>query len=139
MGTVLNTRLLVRNRDGLLVEYKEPYASIECETEEDFKLIQTAMEKQTPKDPILQRHVKTVQAVDRIDGTGELQEKEGNYWCCACCGFIVGERKTFLNHNVDFRKKNFCDNCGQKINWSNEKNDALSQKIKDWLQTGMYK
>ena len=47
MGTVLDTRLFVKNRDGLFVEYKEPYASIECETEEDFKQIQEADRKST--------------------------------------------------------------------------------------------
>ena len=39
----LDTKLFVRNKDGAFVEYKEPYAEIECETEEDFNKIQEAM------------------------------------------------------------------------------------------------
>ena len=39
----LATKLLVRNKDGIFVEYKEPFATIECETEDDLKQIQEAM------------------------------------------------------------------------------------------------
>ena len=39
----LATKLLVRNKDGDFVEYKEPFATIECETEDDFKQIQEAI------------------------------------------------------------------------------------------------
>lgn len=39
----LATMLLVRNKDGDFVEYKEPFATIECETEDDLKQIQEAM------------------------------------------------------------------------------------------------
>ena len=39
----LDTKLFVRNKDGAFVEYKEPYATVECETEEDFNQIQEAV------------------------------------------------------------------------------------------------
>ena len=51
--------MLVRNKDGKFEEYKEPYASIDCKTEEDFKMIQEAVkqyrgwidvEQELPKD-----------------------------------------------------------------------------------------
>ena len=32
----LDTKLFVRNKDGAFVEYKKPYATVECETKEDF-------------------------------------------------------------------------------------------------------
>ena len=39
----LDTKLYVRNKDGAFVEYKEPYATIECETEEDLNQLTEAM------------------------------------------------------------------------------------------------
>lgn len=47
------------DKDGKFEEYKEPYASIDCKTEEDFKMIQEAVkqyrgwidvEQELPKD-----------------------------------------------------------------------------------------
>lgn len=35
-----NGFILVQNKDGKFEEYKEPYATIECKTEEDFKKLQ---------------------------------------------------------------------------------------------------
>lgn len=39
----LDIKLYVRNKDGAFVEYKEPYATIECETEEDLNQLTEAM------------------------------------------------------------------------------------------------
>lgn len=39
----LDTKLYVRNKDGAFVEYKKPYATIECETEEDLNQLTEAM------------------------------------------------------------------------------------------------
>lgn len=120
MGTVLDTRLFAKNRDGLFVEYKEPYASIECETEGDFKQVQEAMEKQTAKAPVLKMHVKGLRAIDYVDGTGELQETDDNFWVCPCCDAAVGQRKIIHDHIIDQCMKKYCENCGQKINWTKE-------------------
>lgn len=43
MAKELATKLLVRNKDGDFVEYKEPFATIECETEKDLEQIQEAI------------------------------------------------------------------------------------------------
>ena len=37
--------LLVQNGNGKFEKYKEPYATIDCETEEDFKMIQEAVKQ----------------------------------------------------------------------------------------------
>lgn len=39
----LDTKLFERNSEGLFVEYREPYATIECETKEDLQEIQEAL------------------------------------------------------------------------------------------------
>lgn len=40
----MNEFKLVMGEDGVFREYKEPFATVECETEEDFELIKTAVE-----------------------------------------------------------------------------------------------
>lgn len=37
--------MLVQNEDGKFEKYKEPFATIECQTEEDFKMIQEAVKQ----------------------------------------------------------------------------------------------
>lgn len=37
--------MLVQNKDGKFEKYKEPYTSIDCQTEEDFKMIQEAVKQ----------------------------------------------------------------------------------------------
>ena len=37
--------LLVQNEDGKFEEYKEPFATIECRTEEEFKMVQEAVKQ----------------------------------------------------------------------------------------------
>ena len=60
-----------------------------------------ALEKQIPKKPIFE--------ADGYDDSGEL-----NYdtWICSCCG---------EHYEVDYDKYDFCPNCGQAIDWSDER------------------
>lgn len=62
----------------------------------------TAREKQIPMKPIMKQYFK------------DMEEK---YLCCPTCGEILtdripGDNKTFCFH---------CMNCGQKLDWSDEK------------------
>lgn len=82
-------------------EFYEPYATIVCKTEEDFKNMQEALEKQIAKKP--------VEKYTRYDFNGEY---DGDFCKCPNCkneiidGFNLGE---------DY---NYCVHCGQKLDWS---------------------
>lgn len=82
-------------------EFYEPYATIVCKTEEDFKNMQEALEKQVAK--------KVIDKYTRYDADGEY---DGDFCDCPNCkreiidGFNLGE---------DY---NYCVHCGQKLDWS---------------------
>lgn len=58
---------------------------------------QEAMERQRAKQPFLVKN---------------------SYWCCPCCCDIVGQRIIFFERIQDKLKKNYCENCGTSIDWS---------------------
>lgn len=77
-----------------------------------------ALEKQIPKKPILCMNETSGMFVDYADGQGEYKTQMNNWWKCPCCKSIVGERILIHKKRVnDQRKKKFCENCGQKIEW----------------------
>lgn len=42
-------------------------------------------------------------------------------WCCPVCGWFVGQRYNKPSGQPhDQRKSNYCNECGQHIDWSNE-------------------
>ena len=83
---------------GTWKERKEPYITIEVETEEDFNFIQEAVKKQQPMKPL------------------EIAEQEDED--CYCLAFICPscEQSVF---GQPYRP-NHCKNCGQKLEWSEE-------------------
>lgn len=78
----------------------------------------SALEKQIPKKPILYMNEKSGMFVDYADGHGEYKTQTNNWWRCPTCGEVVGQRVVVYKRIHDQRKKNFCEKCGQAIDWS---------------------
>lgn len=80
--------------DDVLREYKEPYATIECETEEVYNRIVEAFEKHN--------NVKRPYTLHNTP----------NHWYCETCGALVYYKE------ADTFPQMFCQSCGQKLDWS---------------------
>ena len=76
-----------------------------------------ALEKQIPKKPIL-KHDVSVMHINRGNQPHEWKRLESDNWHCPECDSFVGERVYVLSKIHDQRKKKYCDNCGQKLDWS---------------------
>lgn len=61
-----------------------------------------ALEKQIPKKPIMKQY---------------FEDLEEEYLCCPTCGEILTDRIPVDNKTFYFH----CMNCGQKLDWSDEK------------------
>lgn len=75
-----------------------------------------ALEKQIPKKPIL-KHDVSVMHINRGNQPHEWKRLESDNWHCPECDSFVGERVYVLSKIHDQRKKKYCDNCGQKIDF----------------------
>lgn len=85
---------------------------------EGIKIAIQALEKQIPKKPIL-KNGESGSFVDYKDGHGEYKVTKWQDWVCPICGWFVGQRyNRSQNHPHDQRKCNYCNECGQKIDWS---------------------
>ena len=80
--------------------------------------VRVVVEKQKPKKPVLSMNEKSGMFVDYADGHGEYKTQMNNWWRCPCCNPVVGQRVILRYRTHDQRKKKFCENCGQKIDWS---------------------
>jgi hypothetical protein len=77
-----------------------------------------ALEKRIPKKPIL-KNGENRSFVDYENGYGEYKVTKWQDWVCPICGWFVGQRyNRSQNHPHDQRKCNYCNECGQKIDWS---------------------
>ena len=93
------------------------YGNKVLEHEENLVAIE-ALEKQVPKKPIL-KNGESKSFVDYDDGHGEYKVTEWQDWVCPICGWFVGQRYNWSqNHSHDQRKCNYCNECGQKLDWS---------------------
>ena len=80
-------------------EVKEPYITIEIETEEDFNFIQDAIAKQTAKKP--------------------YSRQEGSQKAFYCqCKHYLGDAEDF---ELELLRPVYCDECGQRLDWSETK------------------
>ena len=79
-----------------------------------------ALEKQIPKKPIL-KHDVSVMHINRGNQPHEWKRLESDNWHCPECDSFVGERVYVHDRHHDQRKKKYCDNCGQKLNWESDK------------------
>lgn len=82
-----------------------------------FKSVIEAREKQIAKKPIL-KNGESGSFVDYEDGHGEYKVTKWQDWVCPICGWFVGQRyNRSQNHSHGQRKCNYCNECGQKIDW----------------------
>ena len=88
-------------------------------SDETSKIAIQAIEKQIPKKPIL-KHDVSVMHINRGDQPHEWKRLESDNWHCLECDSFVGERVYVHDRHHDQRKKKYCDNCGQKLDWSDE-------------------
>lgn len=77
-----------------------------------------ARERQIVKKPILCMNERSGMFVDYADGHGEYKTQMNNWWRCPWCNEVVGQRVIVQKQIHDQRKKKFCENCGQAIDWS---------------------
>ena len=79
-----------------------------------------ALEKQIPKKPIL-KNEESGSFGDYEDGHGKYKGTKWQDWVCPICGWFVGQGyNRSQNDSHDQRKCNYCNECGQKIDWSDE-------------------
>lgn len=79
-----------------------------------------ALKRQIPKKPIL-KNGERGSFVDYEDGHGEYKVTKWQDWVCPICGWFVGQRyNRSQNHSHDQRKCNYCNECGQKLDWAEE-------------------
>lgn len=88
--------LLMQGTDGVF-EQVTAFATIFCKTEEDFKYVKKATERQTPKKAI--KSTKFYRP-NTYKGTREYVDE------CPICKEIV------------CHGENYCKECGQKLDWS---------------------
>lgn len=106
---------IVRSSFAENVTESEMLAFIECKK---------ALEKQIPKKPILKSGESLVH-INKGDKPHEWNLNKWCSWCCPVCGWFVGERYNRVRndgsiHPHDQRKSNYCNECGQAIDWSDE-------------------
>ena len=82
--------------------------------------VNLAIQKQIPKKPIL-KHDASVMHINRGNQPHEWKRLESDNWHCPECDSFVGERVYVHDRHHDQRKKKYCDNCGQKLNWESDK------------------
>lgn len=86
---------------------------------ESMEIAINALEKQMAKKPIL-KHDVSVMHINRGNQPHEWKRLESYNWHCPECDSFVGERVYVRDRHHDQRKKKYCDNCGQKLDWSDE-------------------
>lgn len=81
-----------------------------------------ALEKHIPKKPIL-KHDVSVMHINRGNQPHEWKRLESDNWHCPECDSFVGERVYVHSKVHDQRKKKYCDNCGQKLDWESDEGE----------------
>lgn len=88
------------------------------------KLAIQAIERQIPKKAIL-KSGESVMHINKGNLPHEWRVNKWEDWVCPCCGWFVGQRYNAVRsggkpHPHDQRKSNYCNECGQRIDWSEE-------------------
>lgn len=77
----------------------------------------SALEKQIPKKPILKSGV-SITHINKGDKPHEWRNVQWQDWVCPECGWFVGQRYNATQCKPhDQRKCNYCNECGQAIDW----------------------
>lgn len=83
-----------------------------------LKLAISALEKQVPEKPIL-KDGEMLMHVNNGDKPHEWKTSKWQDWVCPECGCFVGQRYNSMQRRPhDQRKCNYCNDCGQAIDWS---------------------
>lgn len=62
---------------------------------------------------------KSIVHCNKGDQPHEWKLEKWQDWCCPVCGWFVGQRYNAMQDKLhDQRKCNYCNECGQKIDWS---------------------
>lgn len=61
---------------------------------------------------------------DYADGSADTKTVQRAAWCCPVCDWYVGEQVEIFGRKHNQQKKNFCDRCGQKIDWESVEKEA---------------
>ena len=78
----------------------------------------SALEKQVPEKPIL-KDGEMLMHVNNGDKPHEWKTSKWQDWVCPECGCFVGQRYNPMQRRPhDQRKCNYCNDCGQAIDWS---------------------
>lgn len=113
-----NVKTLSRMHEKLSdKEVSEYHALQEYEKIGTVEECREAVERQREKKPNLCMNEKSGMFVDYADGRGEYKAQMNNWWRCPCCNEVVGQRVIVHKHIHDQRKKKYCENCGQAIDW----------------------
>lgn len=83
-----------------------------------------ALNKSEAIPPVLCMSERSVTFVEYADGHGEAKTQVNNWFRCPRCNGIVGERRFVHKRIIDQRTKQFCEKCGQKMEWGQEKKRA---------------
>ena len=86
---------------------------------ESMEIAINALGKHMPKKPIL-KHDVPVMHINRGEQPHEWKRLESDNFHCPECDSFVGERVYVHSKVHDQRKKKYCDNCGQKLDWSDK-------------------
>lgn len=77
-----------------------------------------AVEKQIPKKPIPKDGTEVIH-LNKGDEPHEWREIKRQDWVCSVCGCFVGQRyNAFQIKPHDQRKCNYCNECGQALDWT---------------------
>lgn len=60
---------------------------------------------------------------DYVDGSADTRTIKRASWCCPVCDWFVGEQVEVYGRKHNQQKKNFCDRCGQMIDWEGVEHD----------------
>lgn len=86
----------------------------------ELNTISQIIDTRLAKKPIL-KSGQSVVHVNKGDKPHEMRVDKWQEWCCPVCGWFVGQRYNRpLGNPHDQRKSNYCNECGQYIDWSNE-------------------
>lgn len=107
--------------------YKYMTRCTKLERHEDCPLVEIALERDTPKVPVLKDGESLVH-LSKADGTGEFRSSKWLHWTCPVCGGFVGELYVYEGVRHIQRNTPYCAQCGQKIDWDTPRNEIRRQE-----------
>lgn len=68
----------------------------------------------------------------------EVETRQGHGYACVKCGATVGDYEITGSGENDwrFRKENFCHNCGEKVDWPEDRKKVFEQAVANIYSCG---